>query len=164
MKLRQKTALLAALLSGASLCAMAQLTAPSGPGGMHPPMSSMDPAKRLEAIQKRADELKARLKLEPAQDRAWATFLEAIKPPANRVAQRPDREEFARLTTPERLERMKTMRNQHIALMEQREAATRLFYAGLMPEQKIVFDTVTLHQLDHRGRRGEQAQLDQPKS
>lgn len=59
---------------------------------------------------------------------------------------------------------MKTMRNQHIALMEQREAATRLFYAGLMPEQKIVFDTVTLHQLDHRGRRGEQAQLDQPKS
>ena len=164
MKLRLKTASLAALLTGASWCTFAQVAEPSGPVGMHPPMVRMDPAKRQAAMQKRAEELKAQLKLEPAQDGAWTTFIEALKVPDDRVARRPDREEYARLTTPERLERMRAMRTQHIALMDQREAATRMFYAGLMPEQKIVFDTATLLHLDHRGRREGKAQPHQPRS
>lgn len=164
MKLRFKTASLAALLTGASWCTFAQVAEPSGPVGMHPPMVRMDPAKRQAAMQKRAEELKAQLKLEPAQDGAWTTFIEALKVPDDRVAHRSDREEYARLTTPERLERMRVMRTQHIALMDQREAATRMFYAGLMPEQKIVFDTATLHHLDYRGRREGRAQPHQPRS
>ena len=164
MKPGSKTALLAALLTSASWCAFAQVAAPSGPVGMHPPMVRMDPAKRQAAMQKRAEELKAQLRLEPGQDGAWTTFIEALKAPDDRIARRPDREEFARLTTPERLERMRAMRIQHIALMDQREAATRIFYAGLMPEQKIVFDTATLHRLDHRGRREGKAEPHQPRS
>lgn len=81
MKLRLKTASLAVLLTGASWCTFAQVVAPSGPVGMHPPMIRMDPAKRQAAMQKRAEELKAQLKLEPAQDGAWTTLLRRSRRP-----------------------------------------------------------------------------------
>jgi Spy/CpxP family protein refolding chaperone len=58
--------------------------------------------------------------------------------------QRPDRAEFARLTTPERIDRMRAMRSERIAEMDKRGDATKTFYASLTPEQKKVFDQETL--------------------
>ena len=94
----------------------------------------VEPARRLEAF-------KQKLQLSPAQEGAWNTFAASIRPAP---MQRPDRAEFARLTTPERIDRMKQMRAQRMAEMDKRADATKTFYATLNPQQQKVFDEATL--------------------
>lgn len=73
----------------------------------------MDPAKMHEMMARRqAADLKAKLKLAPAQEPAWNSFVASMQPPAD-MAQRMNpenrkkmHEEMAALTTPERLARM----------------------------------------------------------
>ncbi|MDZ7936869.1 MAG: Spy/CpxP family protein refolding chaperone [Rhodoferax sp.] len=147
MKTTIKTLTIAALLAGAGFTAFAA----SGQYGDHG--RRMDPAKMEAMHAKRSDELKAKLKITPQQEGAWKDFVAAMKPPARDKADRPDREAMAKLTTPERLDKMKAMRTQHTAdmnaAMEKRDAATKTFYAGLTAEQKTAFDA------DHaKGRRG----------
>ena len=75
-----------------------------------------------------------------------------MKPPANRM-QRPDRAEFERMTTPERIDRMRAMRAARQAEMDKRMDATKTFYATLNPVQKRVFDLETARR-GHRGGEG----------
>jgi hypothetical protein len=56
--------------------------------------------------------------------------------------QRPDRAEFQRLNTPERIDRMRALRAARNADMDKRLDATKTFYASLNTEQKAVFDAV----------------------
>ena len=53
---------------------------------------------------------------------------------------RPDRAEFAKLTTPQRLDRMQTRQAERSAMFAKRIDATRSFYAALTPEQQKTFD------------------------
>jgi Spy/CpxP family protein refolding chaperone len=93
---------------------------------------------------KRAAELKAKLKITATQESAWATFTTSMKPPARLADNRPDRTEMDKLTTPERIDKMKILRAQHMAerssAMEKREEAVKTFYAVLNPEQQKIFD------------------------
>ena len=111
----------------------------------------MDPAKMQERMQQhmaqRQAQLKQKLQITPAQESAWTAYVAAMQPPAN--MQRIDRAEFARLTTPERIDRMRALRAGHHAEMDKRGEATKTFYAALTAEQKKVFDAENL-----RGRRG----------
>jgi hypothetical protein len=111
----------------------------------------MDPAKMHERLQQRMAErqaqLKQKLQITPAQEGAWTAYVAAMQPPAN--IQRVDRAEFAKLTTPERIDRMRALRTAHHAEMDKRGEATKSFYAALTAEQKKVFDAESL-----RGRRG----------
>ena len=91
---------------------------------------------------KRQADLKAQLKLTAAQEPAWNAFTSAIQPPSN--WKRPDRAEFAKLTTPERIDKMKSLRAERNARMDQRADATKTFYAALTPDQKKTFDESTL--------------------
>ena len=59
---------------------------------------------------KRLADLKAQLKLTPAQESAWTTFTTAMQP-GERPA-RLDRQDMDKLTTPERIDRMRAMRSQ----------------------------------------------------
>lgn len=144
-----KPLLIAALIAGAAVTATAQSM--GGPEGAPMGHHRMDPAKMQAMVAKREADLKARLKLSPAQEPAWNSFVASMQPPAD-MAQRMNpenrrkmREEMAALTTPERLNRMEAMKAQHDAEMAKRHAATRAFYAVLTPEQQKVFDAQTLH-------------------
>ncbi|OIQ72128.1 hypothetical protein GALL_462480 [mine drainage metagenome] len=112
--------------------------------GGHERMGRMNPARMQVMMERRNAALKAQLKLTPAQEGAWTTYTAAMKPPAALLAQWPDRAEMAKLSTPERLDKMKALRTQHMAdmtaAMEQHDSATRALYAALTPEQQKVFD------------------------
>lgn len=149
MKHLHKRLLVAALLATLGLAASAQ-TPPPPPGG--PPaaeqrMDRHDPARMHERMQERRirhlAELKQQLKLSPAQEGAWMAFSAATQPPAQPPA-RPDRAEFEKLSTPERIDRMMALKAQRDERMRHYAEATKTFYAALTPEQKKVFDDQTL--------------------
>jgi Spy/CpxP family protein refolding chaperone len=63
-------------------------------------------------------------------------------------------DEMAKLSTPERIDRMNTLKAQHDAEMAKRQQATKAFYAGLTPEQQKVFDANAMGR--GHGKRGPQ--------
>jgi len=109
-----------------------------------------DRAQRFERMKQhraeRLSALKEKLKLTPAQEGAWNSFAASRQPPARSPEQaRMDRAEFAKLTTPQRLDRMQARQAQRAERLAARAAATRGFYAALTSEQQKVFDTESLH-------------------
>jgi len=83
-------------------------------------------AQRLEQMQQRHAQhlaaLKEKLKLTPAQEGAWNTFAAAQQPPARPAGQaRMDRGEFAKLTTPQRLDLMQSRQAERSAQAYERE-------------------------------------------
>ncbi len=143
-----KSLVVAGLLAGAGFSVMAQKPAPDAAATDGKPRMEhhqrMDPAKMDEMRAKRTAELKAKLKITAAQEGAWTTFTSAMKPPAHDAKQRPDRAELDKLSTPERLDKIRALRTQHLtdmqAEMNKRDDATKAFYTTLTPEQKKVFD------------------------
>ncbi len=159
--------LLAGLLATVGASAMAEgptTTAPAasarqaGPHGGHHMMGQHDPAKMQAWMAKRQAELKAKLKITPAQEGAWTAFTAAMQPPA-RMGDRPgaeQRAEYAKLSTPERIDKMRAMRTQRMtdmnAAMDKRGDATKTFYAALSPEQQKTFDAEHLKMAERHGR------------
>jgi len=150
------TLLLAGIMAGAALAATAQTTAPAAPaasatpthpGGHHGEhMGRHDPAKMQARMAQHQTELKAKLKLTPAQEDAWTTFTASRQPQAHRARMTPEqRVELDKLTTPERIDKMRALRGQHLAemtaRMDKRGDATKTFYAALNADQKKVFDS-----------------------
>lgn len=143
MKTVFKPLLLASLMSALVAVSQAQPMPGPGPGGSAPnPEMRAQHMKKMQDhwVQRQAD-LKAKLKLAHEQEGAWTTFIAAMKPPAS--MQHPSRAEMDQLNTPARLDKMQALRAQHNAAMDQRNAATRAFYATLTPEQQKVFDAQT---------------------
>mgnify|MGYP000854560300 FL=1 len=157
MKFTFKTLALAGLLASAGFVAVAQpmgqgaagmpmmgASSPMQPGGKMGMRASRDPARMEAMMAKRHADLKAKLKLTAEQEGAWTTFTAAMKPPARLDTKYPDRAEMDKLTTPERIDKMRALRSEHMtamnAAMDKREEATKAFYAALNAEQKKVFD------------------------
>ena len=111
-------------------------------------MGRHDPAKMQARMAKHQAELKAKLKITPAQEGAWTTFTASMQPPAHRLgggqSMAAQRAEFDKLTTPERIDKMKALRTERMAdmnaQMDKRGEATKAFYAALSPEQQKTFD------------------------
>jgi protein CpxP len=130
MKSGFKSLVLAGLLAGAGFATFAQPagqdTARSpmmgasspmhqgGPMGMH---GRMDRSKMDSMVARHLSGLKAKLKLTAEQEGAWTTFTAAMKPPVNMGQSRPDRAEMDKLSTPERIDRMRALRTQRMADM-----------------------------------------------
>lgn len=113
---------------------------PAAPRGAHAGMMQRDPA---EMMKRHADKLRAVLQLTPAQEPALQAFLKAMAPPADMMQRmKGEHEAMAKLTTPQRLDRMEAMRKEHEAKMDARIAATRAFYAQLTPAQQKAFDAL----------------------
>jgi Spy/CpxP family protein refolding chaperone len=86
--------------------------------------------------------LHAKLKLTAEQEPAWNTFAGKVKPvAADERSERPEPEEFAKLTAPERMEAMLAGMKAREERMTAHLAAVKEFYAVLTPEQQKVFDT-----------------------
>lgn len=122
-------------------------------------MGRQDPAKMQARMAKHQAALKAKLKITPAQEGAWTSFTTAMQPPARMMGERPmagQRAEFEKLTTPQRIDKMREMRTQRMAEMaaemDKRGEATKAFYAALSPEQQKTFDAEHRKMGEHRGR------------
>jgi hypothetical protein len=98
--------------------------------------------------EKRQAELKTKLHLTEVQEPAWKSFVEGMKVPAKPLGQQIDREVLAKLSTPERIEKMGAVHEANLATMQahikQRNEATRTFYNQLSVDQQKVFDAETL--------------------
>ena len=136
-----KSLVLAGLLATLGATAFAADAPPPPPAAG---MAQHDPAKMQERMQKRQADLKAQLKITAAQEAAWTTFTTSMQPPAK--GPRPDKADFEKLTTPERIDKMRAMRTTRDAEMDKRADATKAFYAVLSPVQQKVFDA---HAMPH---------------
>jgi periplasmic protein CpxP/Spy len=164
MKLSSKHLLLTTLMATCGFAAFAQTATPAPAGaqtqmqdkmhrGDHSSMRERMFGSHQERMVKRQTELKAKLKITPAQESAWTTFTAAMQPPAGgMMGMRHDpkvKAEMDKLTTPERIDKMQAMRAERMktmgAEMEKRGAATKALYAVLSTEQKAVFDAVAMH-------------------
>lgn len=140
------------LLASASLWLSTSLFAQPMMGPGHPMEPGGSGWRHHESIQGAHEQhlasLKAQLKLTDAQQDAWRQFTQSHQPPA-RQARSTDTAEWARLKTPERLDKMQALMEEHYAARKaqwlQHAEATRTFYAQLTPEQQQVFDTQTWH-------------------
>jgi hypothetical protein len=151
--------LVATIGLGAFAQAQPQQPGAGGPQMMQGQRGQQDPARaerfrarQQERMAKRLGVLKAQLKIAPAQEGAWTAWTTALQPAAR--APRPDRAEMARLTTPERIDRMKARRAARQADMDRRLDATKAFYTALNPEQRAAFDAVGLRFMGGKGKRG----------
>jgi hypothetical protein len=162
MKSLHRHLLTAAVLAGLGIGAIAQTPTPATPqaggprmmqghGGNDAAGAERFRAQRQERMAKRLGVLKAQLKITAAQEGAWSTWTAAVQPTR---MQRPDRAEFQRLNTPERIDRMRAMRAARNAEMDKRLDATKTFYASLNPEQKAVFDAVGMRFAGKGGKGG----------
>ena len=151
MKPHRRNLLAAGLIAAAGFGVAIAQTPPSGPGGPGRDPARMEQfrAKMEQRMAERLGELKQKLAITPAQEGAWTAWTSALKPTPH---QRPDRAEFERLTTPERIDRMRALRAQRNAELDKRMDATKGFYAVLTPEQKKTFDAESLRFL--RGGKG----------
>lgn len=124
-------------------------------GMSHHGTSRMDPAKMQARMDKHHADFKAKLKITAAQEAAWTTYVAAMKPPVSRMTPSSEWAEITKLPTPERIDKMKALRNQRMtdmnAAMDKHGDATKALYAALTPEQQKVFDA---HAMGSHARRG----------
>lgn len=162
MKPATKNLILAAMLGALGLTAGAQTPPPmpAGPGGAPGHMMPRDGERwgheqmqrhMQERMAQRMGVFKQALQITPAQEGAWNAWASAMRPVPH---QRPDPAEMLRMTTPERIDRMRAMRAARNADMDRRAEATKAFYASLSTEQKRVFDTASMKFMSHGGERG----------
>jgi hypothetical protein len=97
-----------------------------------------DPERMARHMEKRLARLHGALKLSPAQEPAWKSFVDKSKPQP--MAARPDFEALSKLPTPERLDRMQALSKERQERMAARAAAVKAFYAQLNSAQQKLFD------------------------
>lgn len=141
-----KRALMVGLLAGSGILAASSFAMPGGDSAGKPGCEARhgqkDPAKWEARRAEHLSGLKAKLNLAPEQEAAWNTFTSASQPGMHRMGgdQKAMRDEFAKLSTPERIDRMQARSEMRRAEMAERAEAIKAFYAQLTPEQQKVFD------------------------
>ncbi len=149
-----RTTALAAVLATTSLMAAAQTPLPpSAPPAAARADQQVDRQARMEQHrarmaerhQQRMEQLRTRLQLTPEQEPAWRAFQARMTPPQRQAdGPRGDRPDFAAMTTPQRIERMKAWQAERQTAQQQRMEATLSFYQALNPSQQRVFDQDTV--------------------
>lgn len=157
----QRTALVACLVGGMGVAGSALAYSPDMGGHGHGMMGRHggDPAKMQERATKRLAELKTQLKITADQEGAWTAFSSAMQSAAGQSHMGRDdgkkmHDEMQKLTTPERIDRMKAMRAEHQARMDKMADAVKAFYAALTPEQRKVFDAQAMKRRGPMGHHG----------
>ena len=141
---------LSVLIAGSVFTAMvpAQAQPMMGEMGIHHGHERMR-AHMTKQIEKHQAELKAKLHLASAQEAAWSAYIQGTQAPGSSAMQSLEREELAKLSTPERLDKMQAVHEANVkamgVYMKQRNDATRTFYSHLSAEQQKGFDAETLH-------------------
>jgi periplasmic protein CpxP/Spy len=142
-------------LSIGTMAAGAYADTPSAPVAAHhgAPTPEMR-AKFAAKMEKRQEALHAKLKLTAAQEPAWKTFTDQMKPPQRGAdKQDHDRAAWSKLTTPERMEKFLARMQTREQFLTTRLDAVKTFYAVLTPAQQKTFDAASLHK-PHGGHHG----------
>ena len=133
----------AAALAAAAAPSLAQPTSPpraEGRMGAGMDMPRRDPEAMM---QRHAEHMRAVLQLRPDQEPALRALIEGMRPPADmRERFRQERQAMAKLSTPERLDRMRARMGERQAQFDRRAAAIKRFYAQLTPAQQKAFDAM----------------------
>ena len=152
-----KRALMVALIAGSGFLATTSYAMPEGGPGSKAGCSM----KQGQQVQSKADAhrgkrlsaLKEKLNLAPRQEAAWNAFASTSQP--GKHAMHGDRQvmrgEFAKLNTPQRLDKMLAMSDMRRAKLAERAQATKAFYVQLSPAQQSVFDAETMRKRHHGG-------------
>ena len=158
-RLNSRRLALSVLFASTALVAVVPVQAQPmmGEMGMHHDEGRMH-ERMINHWEKRQTELKAKLHLATAQEPAWNAFVQGMRVPAKPLAQPIDRDALAKLSTPERMDKMNAAHEANLAAMQthvkQRTEATRTFYNQLSAEQQKVFDAETLPEQAHwKGKR-----------
>lgn len=138
------------LLAAISAGALAQVAAPAPPAAPSAHAGHHDPVRMQERMAARMAALKEKLQITSAQESAWTSFTTAMRPSGD--MKRMDREALSRMSTPDRIDQMRLVRQQRAAEMDRRGEATKAFYAALTPEQQKVFDQETARMGGHHKR------------
>ena len=160
-----RTFVATAVLAALTLPVMAQSTAPAEPAPAQSQAQTAKPgnpamhrvpnrAKMQERMAQHQAALKKSLELSASQEPAWNAFIASMKPGERPARLGPlSREEAQKLTTPERVERMRAQRSQRQAQADLRMDAVLAFYAELNPAQQKTFDAHAgrNHQMGHWG-------------
>jgi hypothetical protein len=171
MKLNLKQALIAtsiaAGLFGASAFAVAETTDDTKPktemradrmdkGHANGKHRADRMAKMEKRMAERQAKLKAELKLAPEQESAWAAFVARTAPEPRKMGGKEgaQREDWSKLTTPERLDKMQARHAERSEAMTKRIEATKSFYASLTPEQQKTFDSKSMRGFQRTGMKG----------
>ncbi len=98
--------------------------------------------------------IKKQLSLTPEQDAAWGRWVESMMPVEGMHHPDMKKADWVGLTTPQRLEKMQAMHEEHSQRMSQSLArhseATKVFYAVLTESQQKTFDDLAWrHMLGH---------------
>lgn len=175
MKLLPKRALLATMLAtalvGVSATALVQASAlqpttsaaptttaqaatPAKPAAPTAEQRDQQRAERMARMQQKMAErqaaFKTELKLTPEQEPAWNAFI-ARTQPQTRPARQGNREDWSKLTTPQRLDKMQALKVERDAAMAKRVDAIKSFYASLNADQQKVFDSKHLSGFQRAG-------------
>jgi hypothetical protein len=95
--------------------------------------------------ERHAQHLRDALQLRPDQEPALRALIAALQPPpGEREHMGRDRDEGARLSTPERLDRKAARMAEHEARFRQHAEAIKRFYAQLSPTQQKAFDAMPM--------------------
>jgi len=142
-------ALMVGLLAGSGILAASSFAMPAGDTAGKPGCEARHGQKADAREARRAEHLsalKAKLNLVPEQEVAWNSFASAGQPGMHRMGgdRQAMRGEFAKLSTPERLDRMQARSEMRRVKMAGRAEAIKTFYAQLTPEQQKVFDAEAL--------------------
>jgi Spy/CpxP family protein refolding chaperone len=142
----------ALLTSGAGFLAAPAIAAPRDCGSATEHRDFLEHrAERLEQEQKKLHEV---LKLTANQESAWKALVAAESPAAK--AELWNRDEWAKLSTPEREEKRLEQAKAHQQRLSEHLAALKDFYAVLTPEQKKTFDE--FHSSRRAGKHGDRPQ------
>lgn len=88
------------------------------------------------------DQIKAALKITPAQESAWGSFV-AIYNQQFKPSRTPSVQEFNGMNTPRRIELLKGLLAEETAFMNRRYDANVTLYNQLSEDQKKMFDEMT---------------------
>jgi len=167
--------ILAAALASTATLALSQQTPAGGPptADQRAAWKAKAQARMHDHMEMHAKHLHDLLQLRPDQDAALQTLLAALAPspmdhggdhhwgPGGPAAGQPGpdgHDDFAKLTTPERLDKMAAMMSARTAKrqaeFQTRAEAIKAFYAVLSPEQKRAFDALPPETLAMHGGRG----------
>jgi Spy/CpxP family protein refolding chaperone len=133
---------------GLTTSAVAQWNNADDCGG---PGMGRDSGRMQQMRERRQAELHDKLQLSTEQEKAWQTFIAQGK--ALRPQQRPDPQELAGLTAPQRMQKMLERMQQHEARMQKMLGALQTFYAVLTPQQQKIFDDTLPRPGERRMRR-----------
>lgn len=154
MKYSLHSTLAAALCAALAWPALAQTPAASIPAAAECGMRYDAQAARMPAAEMPARwrdavaQFKQKLHLTPAQEAAWTQYQEAMHAPQHaRLGMPEDSKTLQSLTTPERIDRMRALREQRAAAMDKHGEATKAFYAQLDSAQQKTFDSQMQHMM-----------------